>query len=162
MSRFSKGFGIVAICVALDQALKFWVESAMAMQERIDLIPTLSLFRTHNEGIAFSMFWGAGPWVLVALACAVIAFVLWIWRSTPAARWIANLGFALIVGGAIGNIIDRSMLGYVVDMFLFTLGNWSFAVFNLADAFISVGAGAVLLDEFLLWRSTKKIDASAE
>ncbi|MEM8539744.1 MAG: signal peptidase II [Pseudomonadota bacterium] len=159
MSKILSGFGIVAVSVALDQALKFWVETNMAYQERIELLPVFSLFRTHNEGIAFSMLTNLGPWMLVALAVVVIGFVMWLWRSNPPERWLSHLGFGLIIGGAIGNIIDRSLLGYVVDMFLFSLENWSFAVFNLADAFISVGAAAVILDEFLSWRSQKSIDA---
>jgi len=159
MNKISSGFGIIAISIALDQALKFWVESNMAYQERIDLVPFFALFRTHNEGIAFSMLTDLGPWALIAIATAVICFVLWLWRSNPPARWLSHLGFGLIIGGAIGNIIDRAMLGYVVDMFLFSLENWSFAVFNLADAFISVGAAAIILDEFLSWRAQKSIDA---
>mgnify|MGYP001817427722 CR=1 FL=1 len=158
MSRLLSGFGIVAVSVAFDQALKFWVESNMAYQETIELLPVFALFRTHNEGIAFSMLTGLGPWVLVAIAVAVICFVLWLWRSNPAARWLSHLGFGLIVGGAIGNIIDRALLGYVVDMFLFSLESWSFAVFNLADAFISIGAAAIILDELLNWRTQKSID----
>lgn len=159
MSKILSGFGIIAVSVAFDQALKFWVETNMAYQERIELVPVFSLFRTHNEGIAFSMLANLGPWMLVTLAVAVIGFVLWLWKSNPPERWLSHLGFGLIIGGAIGNIIDRSMLGYVVDMFLFSLENWSFAVFNLADAFISVGAAAVILDEFLSWRAQKSIDA---
>lgn len=159
MSKILSGFGIVAISVALDQALKFWVETNMDYQERIDLVPFFALFRTHNEGIAFSMLTNFGPWALVAIAIAVICFVLWLWRSNPSSRWLSHLGFGLIIGGAIGNIIDRALLGYVVDMFLFSLESWSFAVFNLADAFISVGAAAIILDEFLSWRAQKSIDA---
>lgn len=159
MSKILSGFGIITVSVALDQALKFWVETNMAYQERIELLPVFSLFRTHNEGIAFSMLTNLGPWMLVALAVAVIGFVLWLWRSNPPERWLSHLGFGLIIGGAIGNIIDRALLGYVVDMFLFSLESWSFAVFNLADAFITIGAAAVILDEFLSWRAQKSIDA---
>ena len=159
MSRLASGFGIVVLAIAFDQALKFWMDTSMDYQERIDLVPFFALFRTHNEGIAFSMLWGVGPWVLVSISVAVIAFVMWLWRANPPGRWLSHLGFGLIVGGAIGNIIDRVLLGYVVDMFLFSLENWSFAVFNLADAFISVGAAAVILDEFISWRAQKSIDA---
>ncbi len=62
------------------------------------------------------------------------------------------IGFALIVGGAVGNLIDRAVYGHVIDYILFHTPVWSFAVFNLADAFITVGAVAVLLEEFLGWR----------
>lgn len=162
MNKIQSGFGIVAVSVALDQALKFWVETTMEYQERIDLVPFFSLFRTHNDGIAFSMLTSLGPSVLVIIAIAVILFVLWLWRSNPPARWLSHFGFGLIIGGAIGNLIDRALLGYVVDMFLFSLESWSFAVFNLADAFISVGAAAIILDEFLSWRAQKSIDEQHE
>jgi signal peptidase II len=65
---------------------------------------------------------------------------------------LARAGFALIVGGALGNLIDRSVYGHVIDYILFHTPSWSFAVFNLADAFISVGAVLVILDEFVGWR----------
>ena len=75
-------------------------------------------------------------------------------ESEPHQR-CAQLGFALIIGGAIGNLIDRVWLGYVVDYVLFHLPNWSFAVFNLADAFITVGAMLVVLEEIIAWRKSR-------
>ncbi|MDZ7823982.1 MAG: signal peptidase II [Ahrensia sp.] len=160
-NKLGSGFGIVGGIVAMDQAIKYWTETQMAYQQRIDILPFFDLFRVHNQGIAFSMFWGAGPWLLVTVAAAICAFVLWLWRSNPPERWLSHIGFGLIVGGALGNIIDRAMLGYVVDMFLFYLENWQFAVFNFADAAISVGAGAVILDELIAWRKTKPDDNPA-
>jgi signal peptidase II len=68
---------------------------------------------------------------------------------------MARIGFCLIIGGAIGNLIDRAVYGHVIDYIFFHTPVWSFAVFNLADAFISVGAFVVVLDEFLNWRSEK-------
>lgn len=155
MSRNASGFLIVALVVMIDQATKYWVETQMAYQQQIELLPFFSLFRTHNDGIAFSMLRGLGPWPLVIIALAVVCFVFWLWRSNPAYRWLSHLAFGLIIGGAIGNIIDRVMNGYVVDMFLFFLENWSFAVFNIADVAISLGAGFVVLDELITWRKSK-------
>ena len=86
MNRVASATGIIVLAVAFDQALKFWVESNMGYQERIELLPFFALFRTHNEGIAFSLLWGVGPWVLVSISLAVIAFVLWLWRSNPPDR----------------------------------------------------------------------------
>ena len=81
---------------------------------------------------------------------------------TDARQQLARFGFALIIGGAIGNLIDRVWHGYVIDYVLFHLPawNWSFAIFNLADAFITVGAGLVILDEFLEWRRERAHRAS--
>ncbi|MEM5502783.1 MULTISPECIES: signal peptidase II [Ahrensia] len=162
MNKYASGFLIVTLVVVIDQITKYWVEAQMAYQQQIELLPFFSLFRTHNEGIAFSMLRGLGPWPLVLIAVAVVCFVAWLWRSNPSYRWLSHLAFGLIIGGAIGNIIDRVMYGYVVDMFLFYLENWSFAVFNIADVAISVGAGLVILDELITWRKTKMIDRNPE
>lgn len=147
---------IVVLAVLVDQLIKYAVEAFMPMHEAIGVLPFLSLFRTHNTGIAFSMFSNMGSVPLVVLTLVVIGFVSWIAIRSDPNQWIARLGFALIIGGAIGNLIDRAWLGYVVDYILFHLPNWSFAVFNLADAFISVGAALVILEEFLAWRRGRK------
>ena len=80
---------------------------------------------------------------------AIVAFVLYLWRRTAKDRWLAHLGYALIIAGAIGNLVDRFTYGHVIDYILFHTETWSFAVFNLADSFITVGAGCVILDEML-------------
>lgn len=142
----------LASVVAIDQWAKLAVEARMHLMQAIDILPFFALYRTHNEGIAFSMLWGLGPLPLIALSVAVSLFVIWLWRTSDASRIVAHYGFALIIGGAIGNLIDRVRLGYVIDYFLFHLPQWSFAVFNLADAAITVGAMLVILDELLAWR----------
>lgn len=153
MTRKGLGFYAIAVAgaVALDQLIKFLVETRMDMHVPIEILPFLSLFRTHNTGIAFSMFSNLGSVPLVVLTLLVVAFVAWIAVRSDPRQWLARFGFALIIGGALGNLIDRAWLGYVVDYILFHLPNWSFAVFNLADAFISVGAGLVILDEIVVW-----------
>ena len=158
MKRLVTGIAVVTAGVIADQVIKGLVERFMDYQERIELLPFFSLYRTHNTGIAFSMLSGAGPALLAAIAVAVSAFVTWLWVSSPPDRHIAHAGFALIIGGAIGNLIDRVQHGYVVDYFLFHLPQWSFAVFNLADAAITVGAGLVLLDELLAMRRKPETD----
>ncbi|WP_201744839.1 signal peptidase II [Neoaquamicrobium microcysteis] len=148
--------GVVVVAVALDQWIKYMVETGMDMHVRVPVLPFLALFRTHNTGIAFSMFSDLGSVGLIAITLAVVGFVLWIAVRTDHGQRYARFGFALIIGGAIGNLIDRVWHGYVVDYVLFHLPNWSFAVFNLADAFISVGAALVVLEEFLIWRRSRK------
>ena len=154
------GYGLaVILAVALDQWIKYAVETGMAMHERIEIVPFFSLFRTHNTGIAFSLLSDFGSVGLVVLTAAVTAFVLYLaGQTTPHQRW-ARIGFALIIGGAIGNLIDRVFLGYVVDYLLFHLPNWSFAVFNLADAFITVGAFLVIIEELIAWRKSRRAEA---
>ena len=147
---------LVCVLVAVDQAIKFWVEANLPLQIPVDVLPFFALYRTYNTGIAFSFLSGLDDVVLIALTGAIMAFILWLWwRSDPGQRW-ARLGFAFVIGGAIGNLIDRVMLGHVVDYVLLHAGAWSFAVFNLADSFITVGAGLILLDEILQLRQERR------
>lgn len=151
---------LAILLVAADQWVKHLVETRMAYHEQIDLLPFFALFRTHNEGVAFSMLEGAGPAGLLALNAAILAFVAWLaWRS-HAHQHLAHLGFVMIVAGAFGNMIDRATLGIVVDYFLFHTPVWSFAIFNLADSYITVGAGLVILQEVIDWRRDRAGAAS--
>nr|WP_258571091.1 signal peptidase II [Flavimaribacter sediminis] len=138
---------LIAALVALDQIVKWLVERALPMHEKVDLLPFLALFRTHNEGIAFSLLSGLGENWLIVITLVIIAVVGIIWARSSPTRWLSQIGFAFVIAGAIGNLIDRAMYGYVVDYVLFSINTWSFAVFNLADAFITVGAAAIIIDE---------------
>ena len=146
---------IIVFAVTSDQYIKFLVESGMDYNQQIDLLPFLALYRTHNEGIAFSMLSWLHDGGLIAMTVAVIGFVSYLWWTTAPERVISRIGFALIIGGALGNLIDRSLLGYVVDYILFHLPSWSFAVFNMADVYISTGAGLIILDELVQWRKSR-------
>jgi len=148
-------FSVVILAVLLDQFVKYLVETGMEYHQQIDILPVLALFRTHNDGIAFSMLSSMGDTGLIVMTLIVIAFVLYLWWSSAAERRIARFGFALIIGGAIGNLIDRSLHGYVIDYVLFHTATWSFAVFNLADAFITIGAGLIVLEELIAWKSER-------
>jgi signal peptidase II len=147
--------GIAAAGIALDQWIKWLVETRLTMHEAVDLLPFLALFRTYNTGVAFSMFSWVGDRGLIAVSLAIIAFVLYLALRSAPKHVLARIGFALIISGALGNLIDRALHGHVIDYILFHTPVWSFAVFNLADAFISIGAGAVVLQELLAWRSGK-------
>ncbi len=146
-------FGITILSVAVDYIVKRLVEANFTMHVAVDVLPVLAIFRTENTGIAFSMFSGVDDRWLIAIPLAIVAFVAFLAFKTGPSQWIARIGFCLIIGGAIGNLIDRVMLGHVVDYILFHTGSWSFAIFNLADAFITIGAGLVLLQEFADWRN---------
>ena len=145
-------YGAVALLVIIvDQWIKHVVQTSMEMHEAIEILPFFALYRTYNTGVAFSMFAESGDWRLIAVVIAVTLFIVWLAiRSGPHQVW-ARTGFALIVGGALGNLIDRALLGHVVDYLYFHTPWWSFAVFNLADAAITVGAGLVILQEVLDW-----------
>lgn len=150
---------VILIAVILDQAIKFAVEAYLPLQEAVPLLPVLALYRTYNLGVAFSLLSGMEREFIIGMRIVIVGFVLWLWRRTPADRTWTHLGFALIVSGAIGNLIDGFLYGHVIDYILFHTRTWSFAVFNLADSFISIGAGLVILDEIL--GSGKKPDSAS-
>jgi signal peptidase II len=154
--------GLVVGAIALDQWIKHLVETGLVLHEKVDVLPFLALYRTYNTGVAFSMFSWVGDKGLIVLSLAVIAFVLFLAKRTASDQIMARIGFCLIIGGAIGNLIDRAVYGHVIDYILFHTPVWSFAVFNLADAFISVGAFIVVLDEFFNWRGEKPPEASED
>lgn len=144
--------GLALAAAGADQFVKRLVTESMELHERIDVMPFLSLFYTHNTGIAFSFLSGFNDTAMVVLASIVMVFICWMAVRTEPHQGAARLGFALILGGALGNVIDRSMHGHVVDYVLVHTESWAFAVFNLADAFITVGAGLVILQELIDWR----------
>lgn len=146
-SRPRFAIGLIAVLVAIDQTVKWAVEKYLPLQEMVDVLPVLALYYTKNTGIAFSFLSGMNEKWLIALMLVVIGFVAYLWAKSTPQRWISQNGFALIVAGAIGNLIDRSVHGYVIDYILVHMHNWYFAVFNLADAFITIGAAAVVIDE---------------
>ena len=151
MKRSPFWYGLVVVAaVVLDQIAKYAVVSGMGDHQEIVLLPVLSLFRTSNTGIAFSMLPWLGDYGLILLMLAVIGFVLYLWRAADPRRIVMRFGFALVLGGAVGNLIDRIAHGHVIDFILFHVGGWSFAVFNLADSFITIGAALVIIDEALL------------
>jgi len=152
LSRPMPFYAVIMLAVALDQIAKRIVDLALPYRELVPVLPILGLYRTYNRGIAFSFLTGFSVWDLMALTVAIVGVVLYLRCRTGAERWLAHLGYGLIVGGAIGNMLDRLLLGHVVDYVLFHTHGWSFAVFNLADSFITVGATAVILDELFAVR----------
>ena len=142
------GLPIVIAVIVIDQAAKLWVTAALASDVSIDILPFLALLRVGNTGIAFSIFAGSGaPLIVVTLAVtlAVIAF----WITAREGGRLAAIGFALILGGAIGNLVDRVRLGYVVDFLWLHFGSTTLFVFNLGDAALTIGP--VLLVAAYVW-----------
>ncbi|MCO6187367.1 signal peptidase II [Rhizobium sp. L1K21] len=144
---------LIVIALVADQASKIAVDHLLPLQQPVPFVPFIDLYRTYNTGVAFSMFDDFSGWIIVGVRLAIVAFVLWLWRRTDAHRWLYHLGFALVVAGAIGNLIDRFAYGHVVDFILFHTQSWSFAVFNLADSYITVGAIIIAFEE--LFRGEK-------
>ena len=126
----------------------------MRLGLEIPVLPGLfSLTRVHNTGVAFGVGQGINA-VTGLVACGILVLSAWIARSWDwKKRWIQGLA-GLIAGGAIGNLIDRARLGYVLDFLDFHYGKWSWPAFNVADAAISVGVGLVVL----AWMTGKPLE----
>lgn len=145
------------ITVGLDQLIKYWVVNTLEVGEEIDLLPFLSLYHARNPGIAFSMLSSVSDWGLIVLTLCIICFVIWLWKNAGPEKSLSRFGFLLVIGGAIGNLIDRIRFHYVIDYISFHInGVFSFAIFNLADSFITVGAVLIVLDELLHWKREKR------
>ncbi|WP_223568258.1 signal peptidase II [Agrobacterium tumefaciens] len=155
-SKLGPAFALIVAALVLDQIVKQLVEAYLPLQEMVPVAPFLALYRTYNLGVAFSMLEDMHGWFIVSMRLVIVVFVLWLWRKTAADRTFAHLGFAFIIAGAAGNLLDRFFYGHVIDYILFYTQTWSFAVFNLADSFITIGAACVILDEFLHARAAKK------
>ena len=135
--------------VVLDQVTKAAIQGWLRPGDEVVLLPFLSLVLTFNTGAAFSFLAGAGGWqrwFFAAVAVAAIVFIVWLLRKGGSRMYL--WGLALILGGAIGNLIDRLWLGQVTDFVLFHWRGWSFPAFNVADSGITIGAGLLILDSF--------------
>ena len=147
--------GFIVVALLLDQLIKYVVEIYLPFQQTVEVVPYLALYRTWNEGVAFSFLSGLDGWVIVVMRLAIIAFILWWWRSSEHPSALSHLGFVMVIAGALGNIIDHFVYGHVVDYVLFHTETWSFAVFNLADSFITIGAVLIGFCEIFLNRKTQ-------
>lgn len=136
---------VIAACVACDQIVKALAVRFLAPVTTVPIIPRVfHLTYIENTGAAFSIFAGKSIFLIV-LTSALIAVLIWLLVSLPKTKayLTMNTAFALVVGGAIGNLIDRVRLGYVVDFFDFRL--IGFAIFNVADCFVVVGCALIMI-----------------
>ncbi|HEX3269844.1 MAG TPA: signal peptidase II [Ktedonobacterales bacterium] len=141
--------------IVLDQLTKSWVVQFFVVPNSRDPIPLLGPFLelayVRNSGVAFSLLSSDSiKFLFIALAIAVIGYLYW--RNRENGSLLLKFSFGLVVGGALGNLIDRFRLGYVIDFIHFHIPNvFEFAVFNIADSAISIG---VVLLAFLLWQGS--------
>jgi signal peptidase II len=154
-ARFGKlGWVWLSVVVfVIDQVTKFWFDNNLQMYERITVIPqVLDWTLAYNTGAAFSFLAGASGWqrwlfTLIAVVVSVV-LVVWMKRLKPDETWLA-VGLALVLGGALGNLVDRVIFGHVVDFILVHWqSSWYFPAFNIADSAITVGAVLLALDMF--------------
>ena len=143
--------GVLAalLVLAADQASKWWVLNWLDLPElrRVDLLPVFSLTMVWNHGVTFGLlngFGAWGAWLLAGVALAVVVVLgLWMRRAENA---VVAVALGAIAGGAVGNVIDRLRFGAVVDFLHAHVGNWSWYVFNVADAAIVCGVAVLVLD----------------
>jgi len=138
--------------IALDQLTKTLIERWLGLYQSIPVLPVLEITRLHNTGAAFSFLAdeaGWQRWLFTALAIVVsVVLVLWLRRIDRGAKLLAS-AVALILGGALGNVIDRLRLGHVIDFVHAHWGEHYFPAFNVADSAITIGAAMLLLDAWL-------------
>lgn len=142
-----------ALVIVLDQLTKLYIVDNLVYRQRIEILPVLDITRLHNTGAAWSLLADAGGWqrwFFIALGIAVsTAIVVWLTRlRVPAERMLA-IGLASILGGAIGNVIDRIVYGHVVDFIHAHYQDMYWPAFNVADMAITLGAALLILDTFL-------------
>ena len=142
-------FLLAAAIVAVDQATKSMVLARFAEREGIVVTQYFNLVLVYNKGAAFSFLADAPGWqtpLLIGFAVVAIAIVSYMLVRSPGRRMMAS-GLALILGGALGNVIDRARFGQVVDFLDFHVGTWHWPAFNVADSAITVGAVLLIVDE---------------
>lgn len=152
MPRFASWLGLSGLIIALDQLTKFWVVSALSLGQSIELTGFLNLVFVYNPGAAFSFLSDAGGWqrwFFVVLALAVSAWLTFLIRQHAAER-LLPLAATLILGGALGNVIDRIRFGAVVDFVDVHAAGWHWPAFNVADSAISVGVALLLWQQLFL------------
>jgi signal peptidase II len=137
-----------AAIVALDLATKAWITSAFRYGETLEITPFFNLVLVHNTGAAFSFLAGAGGWqrwFFTVVAVVISAVIVWMLRK-PGNPPLLSAALALVLGGAIGNLVDRVRLGHVVDFIQVHGGGYYFPAFNVADSAITVGVVLLIWD----------------
>lgn len=146
-----KGLGVALLIFGLDQATKWWiVESVMDPPRIIPLAPFFNLVMGWNRGVSFGLFNQASPynvWILTAIALIiVVVLVFWLRKAE---RQLVVVAIGLVIGGAIGNVLDRLRFGAVADFLDFHFAGFHWPAFNVADSGIMIGAGLLVLDALL-------------
>ncbi|MEE9335061.1 MAG: signal peptidase II [Granulosicoccaceae bacterium] len=146
---------IVLVSVVSDQMTKIATSRSLELYEQIAVLPMFNITLAHNYGAAFSFLnipGGAQRWMFTGISAVVsIALIVWLWRLNRDEKWL-GIALALVLGGAIGNLIDRAMQGYVVDFIQVYYKDWYFPSFNIADS--AIFCGTVLLLGLTLFDKT--------
>ncbi|PIE83065.1 MAG: signal peptidase II [Candidatus Contendobacter odensis] len=137
--------------VVLDQCTKWFAEAFLVAHKPVSILPSFNLALTYNSGAAFGIFADAGGWqrwFFLGMAVTIsIVLVLWILRLKPEEKRLA-IALSLVLGGAIGNMVDRALFGQVIDFIQLYYDRWYWPTFNIADSAITIGAMLLILDSF--------------
>lgn len=149
-SALTRGLGLSVLVVIADQITKLWALSALfEPPRRVPVLPFLDFVPVWNRGVSFGLLSNAsdwGPWALSGFALLVCVFMgAWLMRAKS---WPLVFGLGAVIGGAVGNVIDRVLYGAVVDFIDVHYGGWHWPAFNIADSAITLGVGLLLLDAF--------------
>ena len=142
---------IAAVVVALDQLTKMLVEHSLPLGSTVYVAPVLDLVHVRNTGAAFSFLAGASGWqreLFIAIAFAASIWIIWMLVRAERGQRVFCIGLSLILGGALGNVVDRFRLGGVVDFLYFHWGTHYWPAFNAADSAITCGAILLIIDAF--------------
>ena len=151
---FALWTSLSVVVVILDQATKSMILRWVDLYDRIPINSFINITHQRNTGAAFSFLADASGWqrwFFIVLATLVSGYILWwLWKIRTESQVILSAGLSLVLGGAIGNVIDRIVLGSVVDFIQVFIGSWPFPSFNIADAAITVGAAFLIIDALFL------------
>lgn len=156
---------LAILVIVFDQLTKMWAVDTLVFGEPVAVMPNLNWTLAYNYGAAFSFLADMGGWQrwFFAGLATVVSVVLIIWLAKlPNKLNTESWGINLVLGGAIGNVIDRFLEGRVTDFIDFYIGSWHYATFNIADIAISVGAGLLILSELVLKPRAQKQAEAAE
>ena len=145
---------LAAFLLAADQLTKLWFDSSLRYGDRLNILPFFDFTLLYNRGAAFSFLAdqaGWQRWFFTVLGLSASAFILWMMHKNRSQTRLL-LALALILSGALGNVIDRVAYGHVIDFLLFYWQNWYYPAFNVADSCITLGAILMILDEILRLR----------
>jgi len=154
----TKWLGLAALVVVLDQLTKYVVITELAYQERIQVLPVFAWVRWHNEGAAFSFLSDAGGWqkyFFILLAIGFAGFIIYELRRLPENDRFMGWVYGLILGGALGNLVDRLNHGHVVDFILVHYETYYFPAFNVADSSLFCGAALWIVLMIAEYRTNK-------
>ena len=151
-----KWLWLSVLVVILDQLSKYYIINTFDLHDSLRLLPGLNINYVRNTGAAFSFLSEAGGWqrwFFIALSSAVsVSLVVWISTLQATRRWLAA-ALAFVLGGAIGNLIDRIIFGYVIDFIDVYYSSWHWPAFNIADSAISIGVVLLIIDTFWFERA---------